>query len=65
VGNDFAGIVEELGPDVPEGVRTVGESVAGVVLGSQFSLLRMSVLPIHVLRARPQPDKPTAHSRNT
>jgi NADPH:quinone reductase-like Zn-dependent oxidoreductase len=45
VGNDFAGIVEELGPDVPEGVRTVGESVAGVILGSQFSNLRMSVPP--------------------
>ncbi|KAF8261439.1 dehydrogenase [Lactarius quietus] len=29
VGNDFAGTVEELGPDVPAGVRTVGERVGG------------------------------------
>jgi NADPH:quinone reductase-like Zn-dependent oxidoreductase len=41
IGNDFAGVVEELGPDVPasEGVWTVGERlgerVAGVILGSQ------------------------------
>ena len=34
VGNDFAGTVEELGPDVPEGVRTIGERVAGLVNGS-------------------------------
>ena len=36
VGDDFAGVVEELGPDVPEGLWTVGERVAGVVFGSQF-----------------------------
>jgi len=41
VGNDFAGVVEELGPDVPEGIWTIGERVAGLVLGSQSSLLRM------------------------
>jgi len=29
VGNDFAGTVEELGPDVTAGVRTVGERVGG------------------------------------
>jgi len=29
VGWDFAGTVEELGPDVPAGVRTVGEQVGG------------------------------------
>ncbi|KAI9433179.1 dehydrogenase [Lactarius indigo] len=34
VGNDFAGTVEELGPDVPAGARTVGERVAGFVLGT-------------------------------
>ncbi|KAI9439437.1 hypothetical protein F5148DRAFT_1154143, partial [Russula earlei] len=33
LGNDFAGVVEELGPDVPEGVRTVGERVAGLIKG--------------------------------
>jgi NADPH:quinone reductase-like Zn-dependent oxidoreductase len=38
VGDDFAGVVEELGPDVPEGMWTVGERVAGLVFGSQFSL---------------------------
>jgi len=38
VGNDFAGIVEELGPDVPEGMWTIGERVAGLVFGSQFIL---------------------------
>jgi hypothetical protein len=36
VGNDFAGTVEELGPDVPEGVRKVGERVAGFISGSQL-----------------------------
>jgi NADPH:quinone reductase-like Zn-dependent oxidoreductase len=41
VGNDFAGVVEELGPDVPEGMWTVGERVAGLVFGSQFSLSRI------------------------
>jgi hypothetical protein len=39
VGNDFAGTVEELGPDVPEGVRTIGERVAGVIMSSQFPFL--------------------------
>ncbi|KAH8980049.1 dehydrogenase [Lactarius akahatsu] len=34
IGNDFAGTVEELGPDVPAGVRTVGERVGGFVLGT-------------------------------
>jgi len=34
VGNDFSGTVEALGPDVPEGVRTVGERVAGVIVGT-------------------------------
>jgi len=34
VGNDFAGVVEELGPDVPEGMWTVGERVAGLVFGT-------------------------------
>ena len=37
IGNDFAGTVEELGPDVPAGVRTVGERVAGFIPGSQSS----------------------------
>ena len=36
MGHDFAGVVEELGPDVPEGMWTVGERVAGVVVNSQF-----------------------------
>ncbi|KAI9456063.1 dehydrogenase [Lactarius psammicola] len=35
VGNDFAGTVEELGPDVPAGVRTVGERVGGFVAGTR------------------------------
>jgi len=33
VGSDFAGVVEEIGQDVPDGVRTVGERVAGFVKG--------------------------------
>ncbi|KAI0059165.1 dehydrogenase [Artomyces pyxidatus] len=32
-GCDFAGIVEEIGSAVPEGVRTIGERVAGFVRG--------------------------------
>ena len=42
IGNDFAGTVEELGPEVPEGVRTVNERVGGFVLGSQSSGLSSS-----------------------
>jgi len=34
VGNDFAGVVEELGPDVPEGMWAIGERVAGFVVGT-------------------------------
>ncbi|KAL0570433.1 hypothetical protein V5O48_011527 [Marasmius crinis-equi] len=30
-GHDYAGAVEEIGPDVPEGTRRVGERVAGFV----------------------------------
>ena len=44
VGDDFSGIVEELGPDVPEGMWTVGERVAGLVFGSQFFLSRFSLV---------------------
>ena len=29
MGHDFGGTVEELGPDVPAGARTVGERVGG------------------------------------
>jgi NADPH:quinone reductase-like Zn-dependent oxidoreductase len=39
VGTDYSGIVEELGPDVPDGERAVGEHVAGVggpIFGRQF-----------------------------
>jgi len=45
VGDDFAGVVEELGPDVPEGMWTVGDRVAGVVFGSQSSLSRIFLVP--------------------
>ena len=38
-GSDFAGVVEEVGPDVPNGLRTVSERVAGYVKGGQFLLL--------------------------
>jgi NADPH:quinone reductase-like Zn-dependent oxidoreductase len=41
VGHDFAGVVEELGPDVPDGVWTIGERVAGLVVGGQSSLQRL------------------------
>jgi len=34
IGNDFAGTVEELGPDVPAGVRTAGERVGGYGIGT-------------------------------
>ncbi|THU80851.1 GroES-like protein [Dendrothele bispora CBS 962.96] len=33
IGHDFAGIVVAIGPDVPSGLRTVGERVAGFVNG--------------------------------
>ncbi|TDL22505.1 zinc-binding oxidoreductase ToxD [Rickenella mellea] len=34
LGSDFAGTVEEIGPDVPSGTRKVGERVAGFIQGS-------------------------------
>ncbi|THH06160.1 hypothetical protein EW146_g9699 [Bondarzewia mesenterica] len=37
LGYDFAGVVDELGPDVPEGVRSVGERVAGIAPGGYSS----------------------------
>ncbi|KZW01309.1 GroES-like protein [Exidia glandulosa HHB12029] len=33
-GLDFAGVVEAIGPDVPPGLRTIGERVAGMVHGA-------------------------------
>ncbi|KAI0050794.1 GroES-like protein [Auriscalpium vulgare] len=33
LGVDYAGVVEEVGPDVPEGLRHVGEHVCGTVHG--------------------------------
>ena len=44
VGHDFSGTVEALGLDVPEGVRTVGERVAGVIMGSQFLVLFVRII---------------------
>jgi NADPH:quinone reductase-like Zn-dependent oxidoreductase len=32
-GCDFSGIVEEIGSNVPQGLRSIGERVAGLVLG--------------------------------
>ena len=34
-GFDFSGIVEEIGSNVPHGLRSIGERVAGMVLGGQ------------------------------
>ena len=45
VGDDFAGVVQELGPDVPEGTWTVGERVAGLVFGSQCFKPFFGLLP--------------------
>ncbi|TFY76299.1 hypothetical protein EWM64_g7715 [Hericium alpestre] len=36
VGCDYAGIVEEIGPDVPAGLRSVGERVSAFVHGSTY-----------------------------
>lgn len=41
MGHDFAGVVEELGPDVPEGMWTIGERVAGLTVSGQSSLSRL------------------------
>jgi NADPH:quinone reductase-like Zn-dependent oxidoreductase len=35
VGCDFAGIVEEIGSEVPAGSRNIGERIAGMVHGSE------------------------------
>ena len=45
VGTDFAGTVEELGPDVPDGVRSVGERVAGLIVDGQFPFLYVTSCP--------------------
>jgi NADPH:quinone reductase-like Zn-dependent oxidoreductase len=34
-GCDFSGIVEEIGSNVPHGLRSIGERVAGLVQGGQ------------------------------
>lgn len=34
-GCDYSGIVEEIGSNVPQGLRSIGERVAGMVLGGQ------------------------------
>ncbi len=34
-GSDFSGIVEEIGSNVPHGLRSIGERVAGLVLGGR------------------------------
>lgn len=39
LGHDFAGIVEEIGPDVPHGLRKVGERIAGFLNGCEFIAL--------------------------
>lgn len=36
LGADFSGTVEALGPNVPAGIRTLGERVAGCVLGGYW-----------------------------
>jgi len=33
VGHDFAGVVEEIGPDVRDNIRFIGERVAGFIRG--------------------------------
>jgi len=35
VGHDFAGIVEEIGPDVQNNIRFIGERVAGFIRGGK------------------------------
>jgi NADPH:quinone reductase-like Zn-dependent oxidoreductase len=39
VGYDFAGTIEEIGPDVPGGLRKLGERVAGFIDGCRSNLL--------------------------
>ena len=44
-GFDFSGIVEEIGSNVPHGLRSIGERVAGLVLGGlscSFCLTHMA-----------------------
>lgn len=38
IGQDFAGIVEELGPDVPDDLSHVGHRVAGTIFGGLYPL---------------------------
>lgn len=47
MGHDFAGVVEEIGPEVPEGMWTIGQRVAGLVFDGQSSLLRMFLAQTH------------------
>lgn len=47
MGCDFAGVVEEIGSEVPEGLRKVGERVAGLTHGCRYSYLFAFVLTIN------------------
>lgn len=45
IGYDFAGIVEAIGPDVPDGLRKIGERVAGFVAAGELKISPASPYP--------------------
>jgi NADPH:quinone reductase-like Zn-dependent oxidoreductase len=56
VGCDFAGIVEEIGSEVPEGVRKIGERVAGFVHGSELCFQHTTITSPSPLFRRTETD---------
>ncbi|TDL22508.1 GroES-like protein [Rickenella mellea] len=60
IGDDFAGIVEELGSDIPEGTQKIGDRVAGFVHGvstangASGSFAEYVVADAHVLISIPE-----------
>jgi NADPH:quinone reductase-like Zn-dependent oxidoreductase len=47
LGHDFAGTVEEIGPDVPSGLRKIGERVAGFINGCELTPLIVTSYPLY------------------
>jgi NADPH:quinone reductase-like Zn-dependent oxidoreductase len=52
-GCDFSGIVEEIGSNVPHGLRSIGERVAGFVLGGQSYIQYLNPIGVFLYIDKP------------